>query len=114
MTNPIHATLNLPPKQYLHTSFILMHHTKTNILALYMIMYPYINSHQLLLEIIKRLFMHFKDFQTSNHAYHISPTTNIQINITLHKLNRMVNKSKNAVLQKLRTLGKLVVPSAQK
>jgi len=25
-----------------------------------------------------RLFMHFKDFQTSNHAYHIYPTTGIQ------------------------------------
>jgi len=30
--------------------------------------------------------MHFKDFQTSNHAYHISPTTDIQIKITLYKL----------------------------
>jgi len=30
--------------------------------------------------------MHFKDFQTSNLAYHISPTTDIQTHITLYKL----------------------------
>jgi len=30
--------------------------------------------------------MHFKDFQTRNHAYHIYPTIDIQIKMTLYKL----------------------------
>jgi len=66
------------------------------------------------------MIMHFKDFQTSNHAYHISPTIDIQTKITPFKvneshlskfhLNRTVNESGNIVLQKLHRLEKCCLP----